>query len=335
MLLMFLITALSASCRKLSSGDRAPDTNAILSPFRLQTPIPAQASITMLSMLIDSRQHKWITYRALSGLAGIIQFDGNTGQNYPNANSSLPLITNGNVIAQTEDAGGAVYFTSNSGDYFQNRLFRYQAGTWEYWDIAGIPAREVYFNPGDNKLYFVYRDIVHRIATTADFSRFMDYERVIFDLPDSPEILQSNFDGKEIHFMSHDRYFVISPDGEVLAYTTPFDDIIFRYMHASDASKVYVLGGFDQQHIYKLHEGRCARFPLANVALRNITVDNDNSIYVITAGNQPLAGKYEEGNIHIFTYGDENKQIVSPGPVVVDNQNVKWVAVPEGLLRLP
>jgi hypothetical protein len=325
-----------ASCKKINTEQVPPQDQAILFPYQLGTTIQDQATLMARSFIIDSRQTKWITYTTKSGLNGIIQFDGNTGDVFPNATSSLPLQFGTVIMAHTEDDNGGVYFTSNSGDYFHFRLFRYRAGTWNVWEISGIPCRELYFNKNDGHLYFIYQDQVHKAPTNIDFSDVSKYQKINFELPGDPVIIRSNFDGKEIHLLSVDRYYVINAAGEILFYTTKFNDISFNYIYASDtATSIFTLGGPSSQHLYKLHEGRWARYPLSNSSLSSITVDRNDELYVTAAEPDHSVGKYTNGEIAFFNYGDEGKRVMSSAPVVVDDRNVKWVAAAEGLIRLP
>src|SRR5688500_14455370 len=98
-----VLLLVSASCRKSSPPAGTVYTNGILSPFRLENPVSTEA-FHANSLFVDSRENKWITYRDGSGKPGIIRFDGNRGDSYPNPGTVLPLHTNGLVIAQAEDA---------------------------------------------------------------------------------------------------------------------------------------------------------------------------------------------------------------------------------------
>lgn len=325
-----------SGCTKLEGDAPITPFEGILFPFRLTNTIEDQSTMMPRSMFIDSRKQKWITYSTQSGNTGIIRFDGNLGDNYPNATTDLPLYFDGNLMVQTEDANGAVYFTTNAGNYFSFRLLRYQAGVWAFWEVEGIPCSEIYFNANDGKLYFVFLDQVHRIDPNSNFSDPTKYEKINFNLPGSPLIIQSNFDGQYIHFLSEYRYYVIDTNGEVLFYTTKFSDINFTYFFASDPNTAaYTLGGASRQHLYKLHEGRWARYPLSDISLSSITVDEQEGIYVNAIAPDYSVGKYQDGEILYFTYGTDQKRVMSSAPVVVDKSNVKWVAVPEGLVRLP
>jgi hypothetical protein len=326
-----------SSCKKMTpQPEGGGDDEAILYPYRLNNVLQDQSTLMPRSVFIDSKQNKWITYKTKSGLTGIIRFDGNTGDVFPNPSTPLPIQFSSSVTAHAEDANGAIYFTSNSGDFFNYRLYRFHEGSWSYWTVSGVPCRELYFNTADEKLYFVYLDEVHRISTTADFTNAANYEKLIFELPGDPFIIQSSFDGKEIHLLSNDRYYVINPQAEVVFYTTKFNEISFDYIYAADTSaSIFALGGPSRQHLYKLHEGRWARYPLSNMSLSSITVDHDDIIYVNAAEPDYSVGRYQEGSITFFSYGDDKKRVISSAPVVIDNRNVKWAAVSDGIVRLP
>lgn len=338
---LFFLWVLLSGCSPGSPNqpnENSQERKAELIPSSFYDPNNPSTHILPNSIFIDHNNDKWIGFaQPQNTTGGVIRFNGTNWEKFLSSNTPVPFQYVTKV--HTEDGEGGVYFTTQNTNETNRYLIRFKNGQWSYWNIYDVMAHpdKIFYNSIDNNLYFYSGRSIKKISPTADFSNSGNYTAVNTDGISHSNMMDCTMTGSNFYIVGDVNSLKASIATTPVVLTPIAGGLSFRKVAASKDGNVYSLVRPDK--IMHLNENTWEVYPFltgnTESLIANLAVDNFNQVFIFDAVANKGIGKITNGKVAYYTINGQSIQFNPLSPsMMIDNNNVKWIAVSEGLVKI-